>query len=353
MKTLKGLDLKDKRVVLRAEFNVPTSQGKIDDDTRIKKAVLTINHILSQETKALLVIAHIGRPGGKRDEEFSNKIVQGRLQELTKREVEIIEDVGEIDAVLKSADSNKIYLLENIRFWEEEEGGDEAFGKKIGEPFDVYVNDCFSTSHRAHASFVCVPKYTREKCMGLLFEEEYSNLSKVKNDPEHPAVMVIGGAKIATKLPVIENMIRIYDKVLVGGRIANEALDEKLDLGEKVLLPTDFNPKGKEDERLDIGDETIKEYIKEVENAKTIVWNGPLGKFEDEEASEGTKLVCRAIAQNEEALQVIGGGETLEAVSEFSDFSHFDYVSMSGGAMLEYLSGKTLPGIEALEDREE
>lgn len=355
MNTLKDLELKDKKIVMRAGFDLPLEDGEIVDDARVRAAIRTIKYIREQKPDFFVILNHMGRPEGKIVPELSNRIVAKRLEKLTGVVVEVVETVEELRSLVQAepCEKEKIYMLENLRFWKEEKEADVEFGKSIGELFDIYVNDAFSVSHRAHASFIRVPEYTKEKCMGLLFEEEYLNLSKVKNEPEHPAVMVIGGAKIATKLPVIENMMRIYDKVLVGGRIANEALDERLDLGEKVLLPTDFNPKGKESERLDIGDETISAYIEEIKNAKTIVWNGPLGKFEDQEASEGTKQICRAIADNEEALQVIGGGETLEAVSRFSEFSHFDYVSMSGGAMLEYLSGKTLPGIEALEDRTE
>ncbi len=356
MKTLRDLEFKDKKIVLRAGFDLPLEKdGKIADDVRVRSAIKTIEYIREQGPSLFLILNHMGRPEGRVVPELSNKIVAERLQELSGAVVEVVDTVEALQKLVQREEYNKekIYMLENLRFWREEEEADSTFGKNIGELFDVYVNDAFSVSHRAHASFVRVPEYAKDKCMGLLFEEEYLNLSKVKNEPEHPAVMVIGGAKIATKLPVIENMMRIYDRVLVGGMIANEAIDEKLDLGEKVMLPTDFNPKGKESERLDIGDETIKAYIEEIENAKTIVWNGPLGKFEDEEASEGTKRITRAIAKNESAMQVIGGGETLEAVARFSEFSHFDYVSMSGGAMLEYLSGKTLPAIEALEDREE
>lgn len=355
MKTLRDLDLNGQKVILRAGFDLPLDDGEIADDARVKAGLKTIQYIRKQNPDFFLIANHMGRPAGERVPELSNRIVAERLQKLLGVAVEVIDDVEELQKFVEDGlyEQDKIYMLENLRFWKEEKAADSTFGRNIGEIFDIYVNDAFSVSHRAHASFVRFPEFTKDKCMGLLFEEEYFNLSKVKNDPEHPAVMVIGGAKIATKLPVIENMMRIYDKVLVGGMIANEALDERIDLGEKVLLPTDFNPKEKEDERLDIGDGTIDAYEEVIKNAKTIVWNGPLGKFEDEDAAEGTRRVCRAIAANEEALQVIGGGETLDAVNHFSDFSHFDYVSMSGGAMLEYLSGKTLPGIEALENREE
>lgn len=351
MKTLRDVNIEDRKVVLRAGFDVSIEDGKIAEDARIQAGLETIKFIREQKPGLFVILNHIGRPEGERVPELSNGLVAQRLQEISGVEVELIGDVDDLVKLVekKIYDDEKIYMLENLRYWKEEKEADGVFGKNIGSLFDIYVNDAFSVSHRAHASFVRVPEAVEEKCMGLLFEEEYINLSKVKNDPDHPAVMVIGGAKIATKLPVIENMMRIYDRVLVGGMIANEALDQNLDLGEKVLLPSDFLPKEKETERLDIGLDTIDSYVEEIKNAKTIVWNGPMGKFEDKEAETGTKKICQAIAANEDAMQVIGGGETLEAVNRFSDFKHFDYVSMSGGAMLEYLSGKTLPGIEALE----
>lgn len=349
MKNLNEVDLKNKKVVLRAGFNVPVENGEIDDDIRIRAALPTVEYILKQQPKVLVIISHLGRPEGKRDPELSNDVVAKRLGELLSKEVEMLDDVEALRGVVGNEnDLGKIYLLENIRFWPQEEEGDEEFGKSIGKLFDVYVNDCFSASHRDHVSFTKVPKYTKEKCAGLLFEKELTNLEKVRNNPEQPAVMVIGGAKIATKLPVIENLMKIYDKILVGGMIANEAIDEKVELSENVLLPVDFAPAGKEDQRLDIGPETIKNFLQEISGAETIVWNGPMGKFEDDDAAEGTKKIMQAIAKEHEAHQVIGGGETLEAIKQFGDFSDFDYVSMSGGAMLEFLAGKELPGIKAL-----
>jgi phosphoglycerate kinase len=200
---------------------------------------------------------------------------------------------------------------------------------------------------------VQVPEFTQEKCAGLLLEEEVRNLSQVRDQAEAPAVAVIGGAKIETKLPVIENLARNYQKVLVGGLVANEALDGiktgNLTLPENVILPEDFAPIGKEEQRLDIGAKTLERFKQELAQARTIVWNGPLGKFEDDLASEGTREVIAAIKVNQNAFKVIGGGETLEAVKKLSDFKGFDYVSMSGGAMLDLLAGKQLPGLEALE----
>ena len=295
----------------------------------------------------------MGRPEGKFDPAFSNASVASYLSKLLGVQVNLVENLDELAEVKSMAGLNgaSIFMLENLRFWPEEEAGDEAFAQRVAEGFDVYVNDAFSVCHRAHASLVGFPKFTEEKCAGFLLEEEYENLKKVKNEPDHPAVLVIGGAKIETKLPVINFMLKHYDKILVGGKIANEAIDQGIDLGEKVLLPIDFAPAGKEAERLDIGVKTSYAFTKEIDQAATIVWNGPMGKFEDEECSNGTKEILRAIAERkEDALTVLGGGETVTAVNNFSSISNFDYVSMSGGAMLEFLSGKEMPGLKALKE---
>jgi phosphoglycerate kinase len=347
MKNIKEVNLTGKRVILRAEFNVPIKKGKILDDTRIMQSIKTIKYILDQRPKVLLLVSHLGRPEGKFVPDLSLEPVRLKLEKRLNQKIIKIDKLEELDKVKN--DLKGIFLLENIRFWSEEKDGDEDFSRSVAEGFDIYINDCFSASHRTHASLVGFPKFTKEKCAGLLFFEEYEKLCQVRDNPKHPAVMIIGGAKIETKLPVIENVKKIYDFILVGGMIANEALDRKMNLGEKVILPVDFSPKEKIDQRLDIGPATLVSFEDKINAAKTIVWNGPPGKFEDEDAANGTKKVIEAIVQNKEALKVIGGGETLEAVKKFSRFELFDYVSMSGGAMLEFLSGKELPGIKALE----
>ena len=351
MKTIREIELRDRKVVLRAGFDVPVKNGKVEDETRIVAGLETIKYIFQQQPNILAVLSHLGRPERERVQEFSNKAVARVLERELGKKVVMVDHVEDFENIISAQGHNPdaVYLLENIRFWKEETDSDEDFGKKIGQMFDVYVNDAFSVSHRDHASFTKVPKHTAEKCAGLLLEEEVTNLSKVRNNPPQPAVMVIGGAKIETKLPVIENLKSVYEKILVGGLIANEALDRRMELGEKVMLPVDFAPAGKESERLDIGPVTIEAFEKEIAKAATIVWNGPMGKFEDEEAAEGTKRILKAIASNKDALQVIGGGETLDAISDFGNFEDFDYVSMSGGAMLEFMAGKELPGLAALE----
>ncbi len=348
MKKIDEVEISGKKVLATVEFNVPVENGNITDEMRIIQSLDTLKFIINQKPKILLLVSHLGRPDGKIVPELGLEPVRKRLEELLEISVEKIDILSDLEKI-KKEEKEGVYLLENIRFWKEEEAGDEKFGKKIANGFDVYVNENFSTSHRKHASFVQFPKFIPEKCAGFLFWKEYEKLSVIKNNPNHPAVMVIGGAKIETKLPVIENIRKIYDFVLVGGMIANEALDGKMNLGENVLLPIDFLPRGKENERLDIGEKTISIYKEKISLAETIIWNGPMGKFEDIEAEVGTKEITKEIAKNKSAMQVTGGGETLEAVRKFAKFEDFDYVSMSGGAMLEFLSGKELPGILALE----
>ncbi len=352
MKKLKQIDFAGKRVIIRAGMNVPVKNGQVVDDVRIKSVLPTIKYAVDQSPKFILLVTHLGRPGGKVVAELSTKPLIEPLKKMLKRKIVMIDSPAELEELINadSDDKNTIYLLENIRFWPEERANDQKLAEELSKFFDVYVNEAFSTAHREHLSIVGLPKYTKEKCAGMLFEEELDKLTKIKDQPEHPAVAVIGGAKIATKLPVIENLARDYDKVLMGGMVANETIDQKLELGDNVMLPTDFSPEEKKEERLDIGPETVAAFTSEIKKAQTIVWNGPMGKFEDDEAAEGTQEIMKAIAENHEAMQVIGGGETLEALRKFGDFSDFDYVSMSGGAMLEFLAGKELPGVRALED---
>ena len=357
MHYIEDIEFGGKKILIRAGYDVPVEDGKVVEDERIKESLLTLDQICKQDPKLIVIVSHLGRPDGKTNPEFSNQPVAEKLKDLSGKDVVLIKTLEELAQLAEKADEKKsdpnIYMLENIRFWKEEEEGDEEFARKVAENFHVYVNDAFSVSHRDHASISKMPDFVAEKCAGALFAEEYTNLQKVKDAPEHPAVAIIGGAKIETKLPVIQNLAESYDKVLVGGKIANEAVDEKIELGEKVLLPIDFAPQGLESERLDIGPKTVESYIKEIALAKTIVWNGPMGKFEDEKCEEGTKKIMGAIVDNEEAHTVIGGGETVEAVKRLvrqpADLKKFDYVSMSGGAMLEFMAGKELPGVEALE----
>lgn len=350
MKSIKEIDLKGKKVCIRTGLDLPVEEGIILDESRLDAALPTLEYLREQEAAIIVILNHFGRPDGKTEESLSNKVIAQAIEKKTKLEVAVLDDLKQLEETVqkKSSKSQNFFMLENIRFWYQEEANEDLFARTIGQMFDVYINDAFSVSHRAHASFVGIPKYTKEKCMGLLFEKELENLSRVKDNPAHPAVMVIGGAKIETKLPVIENMAKKYDHILVGGKIANEAIDKQLDLGDKVVLPVDYAPEAKLKMRLDIGPKTVENFSKIIKEAKTIVWNGPMGKFEDKEAAEGTRKIYQAIAGNQDAMQVVGGGETLDAINEFGTFDDFDYVSMSGGAMLQFLEGKELPGLEAL-----
>lgn len=351
MKSLRDVELTGKKVVVRVGFDLPVENDMVVDDARLQASLPTLKYIKEQQPGITVILNHFGRPEGRIVMALSNKIIAKKLQEEIGRKVVVVGSIKELENILAGTyDSEAVFMLENIRFWYQEEANEKNFGKSIGRLFDVYVNDAFSVSHRPHASFVGVPKYTKEKCMGLLFEKEVKNLSRIKNNPIHPAVLIIGGAKIETKLPVIESMLDIYDHILVGGLVANEAIDKELSMGEKVILPVDFAPATKEKLRLDIGSKTVEQFTKIIENAKTIVWNGPMGKFEVDESSEGTKSIIDAIVKNSEAMQVVGGGETLDAIKRFGNFESFNYVSMSGGAMLKFLAGKPLPGLVALEE---
>ncbi len=350
MKTIRDIDFKGKKVLIRTDYNVPLKDGIILEEQRIVASLRTLEEILSQRPAAILIISHLGKPEGKPNLEFSLLPVAQKLEELIGFQVELLDDYRKMQQYCKNYKNevDKICLLENVRFWPEEEAGDESFAKEIARYFDVFVNDAFSVSHRDHASVTKMPQFIPEKAIGILFEEELTNLSKIKDNPAHPAVAIIGGAKIQTKLPIIEFLSKKYDFVLVGGMIANEVLDERLDLGKNVLLPVDFGPKGRETERVDIGQKTIQLFYYKIQDAQTIVWNGPLGKFEEEDCAQGTQRIIEAIRLNQIAHKVVGGGETIEALNIYGDLSIFNYVSMSGGAMLEFLSGKELPGITAL-----
>lgn len=355
MKAIKRTIVKDKKVILNTELNVPLSDnGEILDDARLVAGMETVNYIMDKNPKMLLLVGHIGRPKGQIVPELSTELLIKRMEKLSKRRIVFVEKLEKLQAIIQAEvfDSEAIYLLENIRFWKSEEDNSEQFGKEFGSLFDIYVNDNFSTSHRKHASFVQIPKFTKKAVAGILLGKEVKNLSKVLKRPKKPALAIIGGSKIATKLPVIENLAKKYDKILVGGVVANEVIDDKLftdsdELSKKVLLPVDFSPVEKSDERLDIGPKTVALFKKEILQAKTIIWNGPLGKFEDEEASNGTRNITKFV-ENSDAFKLIGGGETMEAIKIFGSKKNYDYISQSGGAMLKFLAGEKLPGVEAL-----
>jgi phosphoglycerate kinase len=351
MKTIHDVEFENKKVLIRCDYNVPLKDGIVteEEDDRIEYSISTVREILEKKAKFVLLVSHLGRPEGQINEEFSLKPVRNRLQEYLGYlgvQVTLVKNLEELASAKENG--NRVVLLENIRFWSEEESSDEGFAKKIMDGIDVYVNNAFPVSHRDHSSITKFPQYASEKCAGNLFVKEIENLDKVKGDPKEPAVAIIGGAKIETKLPVIETLAKNYEFVLVGGKTANEALDQELNFPENVILPVDFSPQEKASERLDIGEKTQALFIDKIKEAQTIVWNGPLGFFEKEEASMGTRNIIAAITRNHKAFKLVGGGETIAALNYFSNSKNFNYVSMSGGAMLDYLAGKELPGIKAL-----
>ncbi|MDD3486766.1 MAG: phosphoglycerate kinase [Candidatus Moranbacteria bacterium] len=345
MKYLKNIDFKNKRVLLRTDYNVPVENGRILDDWRIEASLPTIEYILKQEKSKIVIISHLGRPEGKPDPQFSLEPVAKKLGELLKKEIIFIKDIlsEEGDGIIQSLENGQVALAENLRFYKEEETGDEDFAVNICHHFGVYVNDAFSAAHRAHSSISQIPRF-KPSCAGLLMEKEVEELTKALKPAKRPAIAIIGGAKIETKLPVIENLAKNYDAVLVGGKISVEAREQKTKFSENVILPDDFS-----EENFDIGPQTAEKYKMAISSASFLVWNGPMGKFEEENYAAGTKAVLQAIVEAD-AYKIVGGGETLEYIHAEKLADKFDFVSSGGGAMLDFLGGMELPGIKALED---
>lgn len=360
MKFLKSIlpeDLKNKRVLLRADFNAPIGEDGIigsSEDWRIKAVVPTIKYLLKRNTKIIL-LAHLGRPKGKVQENLRLDPIRDRLSELLNLSVRKTPDcIGEgVKNAIGEMEAGEILLLENLRFHREEEENNGNFSKKLARLGDIYINDAFSDCHRNHSSIVGIAKFL-PSCAGLLLEREIRTMEKFYK-PKHPAIAIIGGAKIETKLPVIKALAKIYDHVLVGGAIANEIIkgSKKYIISSNAIIPDKeaiLKEKG-----YDIGLKSVKKFAKFIKNAKIIIWNGPMGKFEDPNFEIGTKGTIAAIvlAHNNGAQVLIGGGETISAVQRFAPelmnkkIKNFN-ISTGGGAMLEFLAGKKLPGIEAL-----
>ncbi len=345
MKYLKDFDFKNKRVLIRVDYNVPLENGKIKDDWRIRLALPTIEHILKNQKSKIVLLSHLGRPDGKAIPELSLRPVAERLSELLKRKVKFIGDIAsaEGDEAVRGLGDGVVALAENVRFRPEEKANDEQFAINLCHHFGLYVNDAFSASHRAHATIVRIP-LLKPSCAGLLMEKEIKELAKALVPPRRPALAVIGGAKIETKIPVIENLAKNYDAVLVGGKTAVEAGEKGVKFPANVVLPEDFA-----EGNFDIGPKTAEKYKMAVSAAGFIVWNGPMGKFEEEKYRKGTDAIFDAIGEAD-AYKIAGGGETLEYIDSRGGTDKFNFISSGGGAMLEFLSGKKLPGIEALEN---
>ncbi len=389
-KTIRDIDVQGKRVLVRVDFNVPQdkSDGHITDDRRIRESLPTLNYLL-EHGASLVLMSHLGRPKAK-EEKYSLKPVAARLQELLGRPVQMANDVIG-DAVVAQAHALKpgdVLLLENVRFYPEEEKNDAAFARELARMGDVYVNDAFGSAHRAHASTRGVADYL-PAVAGFLMEKEIEYLGGALNNPRRPFIAILGGAKIGDKIGVIENLLPKVDNILIGGGMANtfakangyrvgDSLveDDKLDLARemmsksagKLVFPVDWviadkfaadaESKVVDVENvpdgwriLDIGPESIKLFESYLKNAKTIVWNGPMGVFEFPKFAQGTLAIANFLAQLPDAITVIGGGDSAAAVEQAGIADKMSHVSTGGGASLEFMEGKVLPGVEALQNK--
>lgn len=391
--TIRDIDVRGRRVFLRVDFNVPIKGGRITDDTRIAASLPTIRHALDQGA-TVLCASHLGRPKGKPNPEMSLRPVAARLGELLNRPVVFAEDcVGEpaLSAVRQAGD-NGLVLLENLRFHPEEEKNDPGFAKQLAALADVYVNDAFGSAHRAHASTEGIVHHVKTSAAGLLMASEIEYLGRALGDPERPFVAVLGGAKVSDKLEVIQNLLARVDALVIGGAMAytffhargvpvgrslvepdlaeaardierratDRGLDLELPLDHVVTETIDGSAAH---ETLDVGDaaiggrmgvdigpRTIGRYRDRIASAKTVVWNGPMGVFEVEAFSRGTTEVARAVA-GVQGTTIIGGGDSIAAVNKAGVADRLTHISTGGGASLEFLGGRTLPGVAALPDR--
>jgi 3-phosphoglycerate kinase len=349
LKTIHNFNLKNKKVFLRVGFDVPLGDdGKINEkeDWRIKASLPTIKYLLKENCKIILAV-HLGRPKGKIIEKLSVKPIQKKLSEILNLPIIMASDcVGlQAEKAVDKMQNGEILLLENLRFHQEEKKNDLDFAKKLASLAEIYINDAFSVSHRRHASVCAITKFLPSYA-GLLLEKEVKILSKATKNPKHPAIAIIGGAKIKTKMPAIQSLAKKYDQILVGGLTAVKARIKNLKFDKNVFLPDDFLKKN--GENLDIGKKTIDKFQKIISAARTIVWNGPMGKFEEEKYSFGTKKIAETVAESG-AYKIVGGGDTIFALGRFGLIDKMDFVSTGGGSMLEFLSGKKLPGLEALQ----
>jgi phosphoglycerate kinase len=394
--TIKELDLRGKRVFLRVDFNVPLKDGVVTDDTRIRETLPTLR--LAIERGGRLVLAsHLGRPKGTRNEKYSLQPVAKKLEQLLGKRTEFSDDCVGADAESKSKSlkDGEVLLLENVRFHAEEEKNDQAFSKQLAALCDgLFVCDAFGSAHRAHASVVGITHFVKQSAAGLLMEKELAYLGKAISNPERPFVAILGGAKVSDKIEVVENLMKIADVLLIGGGMAYTFLkaqgrgigkslveNEKLDLGKRILddarsrnfkflLPVDnvIAPEFKPDAPakvvdvgaipddqmgLDIGPRTMALYGAEIAKAKTIVWNGPMGVFEMPAFAKGTLAIAKAVASATDggATSIVGGGDSVAAVHQSGVSNKISHISTGGGASLEFLGGRKLPGVEALSER--
>jgi phosphoglycerate kinase len=400
--SIRDLELRDQRVLIRVDFNVPLAADgrQILDDTRIRETLPTVEYALRHHAKVILA-SHLGRPQGKPNPKMSLRPVVDRLRMLLDKELGASENVafspdciGEIASEMsRQLESGQVLLLENLRFHAGEESNDPRFAKQLAGLCDVYVNDAFGSAHRAHASTEGITHFVKLSAAGLLMEKELTYMGKALAAPEKPFVAILGGAKVSDKIEVIENLLTKVDALLIGGGMAYTFLKaqgqevgkslveaDKIDLaktmlekakasGVKILLPVDhvladkFAPDAKtqlfrgdgpfphEWMALDIGPDTVDQFADEITRARTIVWNGPMGVFEMPAFASGTTQIADAIAANAAATSIVGGGDSVSAVKQAGVADRITHISTGGGASLEFLEGKKLPGVEALTEK--
>ena len=386
------LDLKGKKVIIRCDFNVPLDDDlNITDDMRIQGALPTLKYVLEQEPSRLILMSHLGRPKGEVIEKMRLTPVSNRLKELLGEDVLMLDDcIGDDIKAAIDGSSQRVVVLENLRFHKEETKNDPAFAEQLALLADVYVNDAFGTAHRAHASTAGITKFLRSAA-GFLLGKEISYLGKAVENPEKPFVVILGGAKVSDKILLIENLLKKADSILIGGGmaytfmkaqgknignslleadkvdIARDLLEKAKDAGVNIVISSDFMVVDDFDnkdslklvtdiedgwEGLDIGPETRAKFKEVLSTAKTVVWNGPVGVFEIDAYAEGTKEIAECLATLDGATTIVGGGDSAAAVSKFGVADKMTHISTGGGASLEYLEGKVLPGIAALTDKQ-
>jgi phosphoglycerate kinase len=390
LRGVKGIDLRGKRVFIRVDFNVPIKNGAITDDTRMRASLPTIRYVLEQSPASVIIASHLGRPKGKPNPEYSMQPVATHLAELLGRPVEFVPfDPAGSTYVEAGSSRGGVSLLENLRFNPGEEKNDPAFAAQLGAMADVYINDAFGSAHRAHASTEGIVKHVKESAAGLLMAAEVEYLGRVLESPERPFVAILGGAKVSDKLEVIQNLVPRVDALLIGGAMAytffkarglnvgkslveDDLLDAARDVEAqargrnlRLELPVDHvvapklepgvptetlavdDPRIGDRMGLDIGPKTIERYREIIRTSRTVTWNGPMGVFEIDAFAHGTVEIAKAVA-GVKGTTVIGGGDSIAAVAKAGVTDRITHISTGGGASLEFLGGRTLPGVEAL-----